>query len=62
MKRFCALVITAIFVLGLAVSPAFAGGGKVQGAQAVSDSFGGSDAGANDEALSPGNNAEGNQA
>jgi hypothetical protein len=31
MKRFCAFVITAIFVLGLAISPVFAGGDKQRG-------------------------------
>jgi hypothetical protein len=31
MKRFCALVITVILAVGLAVSPVIAGGGKVQG-------------------------------
>lgn len=31
MKKFCALFVSLVFVLGLAVSPVFAGGGKVQG-------------------------------
>ncbi len=34
MKRFCALVLTAIFVLGLTVTPVFAGGDKVRGDKA----------------------------
>jgi hypothetical protein len=35
MKRICAFVITASFVLGLAVSPVFAEGGKVRGDDGV---------------------------
>lgn len=31
MRKICALFVSLVFVLGLAVSPVFAGGGKVQG-------------------------------
>ncbi len=31
MKRICALFVSLVFVLSLAVSPVFAGGGKVRG-------------------------------
>lgn len=31
MKKICALCVSLILVVGLAVSPAFAGGGKVRG-------------------------------
>ena len=33
MKRICALFVSLVFVLSLAVSPVFAGGGKVRGAE-----------------------------
>lgn len=58
MKRFYALVITAIFILGLAVSPVFAGGGKVQGDNSVQ----GDEQGIYGNGSSPGDNAQGRQA
>lgn len=57
MKKFCALFVSLVFVLGLTISPVLAGGGKVQGDQAVSDSFGGADG----NGTSHGNDAMGNQ-
>jgi hypothetical protein len=57
MKKICALFVSLVFVLGLVVSPTFAGGDKVQGDNAVSDSFGGETG--NGE--TPGNDAMGNQ-
>lgn len=57
MKKVCILFVSLVFVLGLVFSPAFAGGDKVQGDNAVSDSFGGETG----NGTSPGNDAMGNQ-
>ena len=59
MKRFCALFITAIFVLGLAVSPVFAGGGKNQIAHEQDIGKGNTVA---DTGENPGSDFQGNQA
>ena len=50
MKKFCALCGSLILVVGLAVSPVFAGGGKNQHEIGAPD------------ALGPGDDAQGNQA
>ena len=57
MKKICALCVSLILVVGLAVSPVFAGGGKVQGEKGQ----GGVEQGdiGNDDA-SPGYDAQGN--
>lgn len=56
MKKFCALSLTLIFVLGLAVSPVFAAGGKEQGYEGQGEVEQG-EAGAG---ASPGYNAQDN--
>ena len=58
MKKMCALLLSLFLVIGVAASPVCGAGGKVQGENAASDSFGG----ANGKGKSPGNNAQGNQA
>lgn len=57
MKKICALFVSLIFVLGLAVSPVFAGGGKVQG----DNSAQGDEQGIFGKADVPGDDAMGNQ-
>lgn len=57
MKKICALFVSLVFVLGLAVSPVFAGGGKVQG----DNSAQGSEQGIFGNGDSPGDDKMGNQ-
>lgn len=60
MKRFCALVITAIFVLSLSVSPVFAAGGKNHGSVGQGTTDQGSTG--SDTGYALGDNAQDNQA
>ncbi|MBT8359974.1 MAG: hypothetical protein HKP52_10170 [Desulfofustis sp.] len=57
MRNVCALFFSVVFLFGLAVSPAIAGGDKVQGDRAISDNFGGDQA----KGEAPGPDKEGNQ-
>ena len=57
MKKICALFVSLILVIGLAVSPVFAAGGKVQGDNSAQGDVQG-DLGNGD---SPGDDAMGNQ-
>ena len=50
MKKICTLFVSLVVVLGLAVSPVFAGGGKVQHERGA------------ESAPGPGDDAKGNQA
>jgi hypothetical protein len=65
MKKSCALFVTLIFVLGLAVSPVFAGGDKNQieheGGQAEGPAYGNATSEPEDGG-NPGSDAQGNQA
>ena len=54
MRILISLLIAMTLVFGTVTSPVFDGGGKVQGENAKSDSFGGSVEGANVDAPSPG--------
>ena len=57
MKKICVLVVSLVLVLGLTISPVFAGGGKVQGDNSAQGDTQG-DLGKGD---SPGDDAMGNQ-
>ena len=57
MKRICALFVSLVFVLSLAVSPVFAGGGKVQG----DNSAQGAEQGDLGKGVSPGDDKMDNQ-
>ncbi len=57
MKKICSLFVSLVFVLGLTVSPVFAGGGKVQGDNSAQGDVQG-DLGKGD---SPGDDARENQ-
>ena len=56
MKKLCAVFITLILVLGLAASPVFSAGGKVQGEKGQ----GGVEQGEAGTGAAPGYNAQGN--
>ncbi len=55
MRKFCALLVSLVFVLSLVVSPVFAGGGKNQG------DVGQGSVDQGDTGDAPGSDAQGNQ-